>query len=114
MQYWLNGRTPDTEQQKQLAQQQFDFYANELKRANPYSIAPAMAAVTHARTYLGSFGGYDRIYQNMLAAANKVIPAIDFNRIYPGSSVVVVESHIVQGAFFARWIQVHAGCHSAS
>ncbi len=98
-QYWLNGRTPETEQQKQLAQQQFDFYANELKRGNPYSIAPAMPVVTHARTYLGSFGGYDRIYQNMLAAANKANPSIDFNRLYPGSSAVVVESHIVPGAF---------------
>ena len=99
MQHWLNGRTPETEQQKQLAQQQFDFYGNELKRGNPYSISPAMPAVTHARTYLGSFGGYDRIYQNMLAAANKANPAIDFNRLYPGSSAVVVESHVVPGAF---------------
>lgn len=98
-QYWLNGRTPETEQQKQLSQQQFDFYANELRKANPYSISPAMPAVTHARTYLGSFGGYDRIYQNMLAAANKANPSIDFNRIYPGSAVVVVESHVVPGAF---------------
>jgi type VI secretion system protein ImpL len=98
-QYWLNGRTPETEQQKQLAQQQFDFYANELKRGNPYSIAPAMPVVTHARAYLGSFGGYDRIYQNMLAAANKTNPSIDFNRIYPGSSAVVIESHVVPGAF---------------
>lgn len=99
MQYWLNGRTPETDEQKQLAQQQFDFYANELKRGNPYSIAPAMQVVTHARTYLGSFGGYDRIYQNMLAAANKSNPPIDFNRMYPGSSAVVVDPHIVPGAF---------------
>ena len=27
MQYWLNGRVPDTKEQRQLAQQQFDFYA---------------------------------------------------------------------------------------
>jgi len=99
MEYWLNGKTPQTDEQKQLAQQQFDFYANELKRGNPYSIAPAMPVVTHARTYLGSFGGYDRIYQNMLAAANKVNPPIDFNRAYPGSSAVVVEAHVVPGAF---------------
>lgn len=98
-QYWLNGKTPETDQQKQLAQQQFDFYANELRRGNPYSIAPAMPAVTHARTYLGSFGGYDRIYQNMLAAANKVNPPIDFNRAFPGSSSTVVEGHVVPGAF---------------
>lgn len=98
-QFWLNGRTPETDQQKQLAQQQFDFYANELRHGNPYSISPAMPAVTHARTYLGSFGGYDRIYQNMLAAANKVNPPIDFNRAYPGSSATVTEAHVVPGAF---------------
>jgi type VI secretion system protein ImpL len=98
-QYWLNGRTPETEQQKQLAEQQFDFYANELRRGNPYSIAPAMPVVTHARAYLSGFGGFDRIYQAMLAAANKAAPPVDFNRMYPGSSAVVVEPHIVSGAF---------------
>lgn len=98
-QYWLNGRTPETDQQKQLAQLQFDFYANELRRANPYAIAPAMPAVTHARAYLNSFGGFDRIYQGMLLAANKVAPSIDFNRAYPGSSSTVVAPHVVPGAF---------------
>ncbi|HEX3435864.1 MAG TPA: ImcF-related family protein [Pseudacidobacterium sp.] len=98
-QFWLNGRTAETDQQKQLAEQQFDFYANELRRGNPYSIAAAMPVVTHARIYLSGFGGFDRIYQAMLAAANKAAPPIDFNRLYPGSSAVVVEPHIVVGAF---------------
>jgi type VI secretion system protein ImpL len=99
MQYWLNGKTPETDEQKQLAQQQFDFYANELPRGNPYSIAPAMPVVTHARAYLNSFGGYDRIYLSMLDAAGKGNPPIDFNRLYPGSSATVGEAHIVLGAF---------------
>ena len=99
MQYWLNGRVPDTDEQKQLAQLQFDFYANELRSGNPYSIAPAMTSVNHARSYLASFGGFARIYQQMITAANKAAPSIDFNRLYPGSSAVVVESHIVPGAF---------------
>ncbi len=99
MQYWQNGRAPDTEEQKQLAQLQFDFYANELKSGNPYSIAPAMPAVSHARAYLASFGGFERIYQQMVNAANKIAPTIDFNRLYPGSASVVSESYIVPGAF---------------
>ena len=99
MQYWVKGRVADTDEQKQLAQLQFDFYANELRSGNPYSIAPAMASVNHARTYLASFGGFARIYQQMINAANKAAPAIDFNRLYPGSSAVVVDSHIVPGAF---------------
>ncbi len=99
MQYWQNGRLPDTDEQRQLAQLQFDFYANELRSGNPYSIAPAMSGVNHARTYLASFGGFARIYQQMINAADKAAPPIDFNRAYPGSAAVVVEPHIVQGAF---------------
>ncbi|MGH9585548.1 MAG: ImcF-related family protein, partial [Acidobacteriaceae bacterium] len=99
MQAWLNGRVPDTNEQKQLAQQQFDFYAAELARQNPYSIAPDTSAVTHARSYLANFGGFERIYQQMLTAAGKSAPSIDFNRTYPGSSATVVDGHIVPGAF---------------
>lgn len=99
MQYWLNGRVPDTNDQKQLAERQFDFYATEIAHANPYSIAPDMPAVTHARSYLANFGGFERIYQQMLTAANKATPSIDFNRDYPGSAATVVDGHIVPGAF---------------
>lgn len=99
MQYWQNGRAPETQEQRQLAQLQFDFYANELRVGNPYSIAPVTPTVTHARAYLASFGGIARIYQQMINAANKAAPPIDFNRLYPGSSAVVIEPHIVQGAF---------------
>jgi type VI secretion system protein ImpL len=99
LQYWENGRTPDTEQQKDLAALQFEFYAAELPKSDPLQIAPDTLAVNRARTYLAGFGGYQRIYQAMLAAAGKVAPAIDFNKNYPGSSATVVDSHVVQGAF---------------
>ena len=99
MQYWQNGRPPETDEQRQLAQLQFDFYADELRSGNPYSINPAAASVSHARTYLASFGGIARIYQQMINAANKAASSIDFNRLYPGSSAVVIEPFIVQGAF---------------
>jgi type VI secretion system protein ImpL len=99
MQYWQNGRTLETDQQRQLAIRQFDFYAAELPRNNPYTIAPETAAVTHARTYLSTFGGFERIYQQMLVAAGKASHAVDFNRDYPGSASTVVDSHIVPAAF---------------
>jgi type VI secretion system protein ImpL len=99
MQYWQNGRVPDSDEQKQLAQLQFDFYANELKNGNPYSIAPATTTVSHARSYLANFGGFERIYQQMIGEANKHAPAIDFNRTYPGSATTVVEPHVVAGAY---------------
>ena len=106
MQYWTNSRVPDTNEQKQLAQQQFDFYAGELSRQNPYSIAPDLPSVTHARSYLANFGGFERIYQQMLTAAGKVAPSVDFNRNFPGSSATVVDAHVVPGAFTS------AGFHS--
>lgn len=99
LQYWENGRTPETDDQLRLARQQFDFYAAQLVRANPYSIAPDMSVVTHARTYLASFGGFERIYQQMLTAAGKVARPIDFNRDYPGSGTTVIDAHIIAGAF---------------
>ena len=99
MQYWENGRTPESDEQVQLAHRQFDFYAAELARGNPYTIAPDMSAVTHARTYLAGFGGFERIYQQMITAASKAAHSVDFNRDVPGSSTTVVDGHIVPGAF---------------
>jgi len=99
LQYWENGRVPDTGEQLNLATRQFDFYAAELPKSDPIPIAPDTLAVNKTRTYLAGFGGYQRIYQSMLAAAGKVAPAIDFNRLYPGSNATVVDSHVVQGAF---------------
>jgi len=96
---WIHGERPETDLQKVLAEQQFRFYAEQLRRSNPYSIAPVMPTVTHARVSLSNFGGFNRIYQNMLLAAEHAAPAIDFNRLFPGSAATVVVTHIVPGAF---------------
>ncbi len=53
----------------------------------------------HARTYLSNFGAVPRIYQDMLTAAEKASPGIDFNRQYANSAASVVEPHFVRGAF---------------
>jgi type VI secretion system protein ImpL len=98
-QFWLNGRQPESQEQVQLAEQQFRFYSGELRRDKIYDIAPARPTVAHARGYLNSFGSVDRIYQNILAAAASRTPAVDFNRLFPGSAATVIETHIVPGAF---------------
>jgi type VI secretion system protein ImpL len=98
LQSLAGGRVLEGEQQ-QLARQQVNFYASELRRANPFSIAPDTAVVNHARAYLSKFGGVQRIYQGILSAAEKANPPIDFNRQYPHSAEVVVDGHIVPGAF---------------
>ncbi len=99
LRFWLNGRPQESALQSELAERQFAFYAEEIRHTEPFHIAPSMPAVTEARSYLDSFGGFDRIYQNMIAAANQATAAVDFNRLYPGSVATVVEPHVVPGAF---------------
>lgn len=97
MRWWTNARSVDPERQ-QLGQKQFDFYAGELREDNPYSKDADASGVEKARRYLSQFGGVERVYTAMLAEAGKN-PPIDFNRQFPGSAQVVVETHVVPGAF---------------
>jgi type VI secretion system protein ImpL len=98
MRHWTAGRTVDP-QRAQLAQAQFDFYAGELKDSNPFSSDNDPVAIEHARRYLAQFAGIERVYQNMLADAGKTNPPIQFNRRFPGSAEVVVDTREVAGAF---------------
>ena len=102
---WLNGRRPLTDEQVSLADRQFRFYAEELRPQKLYAIAADPPTLVRARAYLNSFGSFDRVYQNILAAASHTAPTIDFNRLYPGSAATVVESHLVPGAFSAAGFQ---------
>jgi type VI secretion system protein ImpL len=98
LQYW-NGTRPVDPVQEQLAQKQFDFYATDLARQDPYDITADAGVVTHARNYLSHFLADTRIYQAMLNDADKTAVAVDFNRQYPGSAASVIDSYIVRGAF---------------
>jgi len=98
LQYWIGSRQVDSSQ-RTLAQKQIDFYATELARQDPYSITADKPALDHARGYLSHFLADTRIYQDMLNAANKANPDVDFNRNYPGSAATVVDSYVVKGAF---------------
>ena len=96
--YWIGGGQVDDEQ-KRVATKQFDFYGNELLTHPPYDIAPDTAVVQHAQGYLFNFVASTRIYQAMLADAEKAGSPIDFNRQYPGSLAYLVDPKIVHGAF---------------
>ena len=98
LQYWLKSWAVEPAR-SQLARQQMDFYSAELLRQNPYTINPDSATVGHARTYLSNFGAVPRIYQDMLTAAEKTSPGVDFNKQYPNSAAFLVEPHFVPGAF---------------
>src|SRR2546421_383999 len=95
---WSAGRGVDPER-VQLAQKQFEFYAEELKVANPFSSENDTLAVDRARRYLRQFGGIDRVYQFMLSEAGKSNPAVDYHQTFPTAGQAVVDRTIVSGAF---------------
>ena len=95
---WSAGKGLDAER-TDLARKQFEYYSDALLAADPYSSASDSLAVGNARNYLKQFNGTERIYLNMLTAAGKNIPSVNFNRQYPGSAQVVVNSYEVTGAF---------------
>ena len=100
---WSAGRNIDVERQ-QLAQKQFDFYAEELKAANPFSAENDTLAVERARTYLKRFSGADSVYQFMLAEAEKTSRPVSFHQTFPAAAQAVIDRNIVPGAFTkAAW-----------
>ena len=98
---WQRGQTTDADITA-LARRQFEFYGSELPTFNPFPTAASTALVTHARTFLARFTGGEQIYRNMLAAANKSIPAVKMPQT-PGILTTIPEvagSFSVAGAKF--------------
>jgi type VI secretion system protein ImpL len=98
MTWWTRGRSVDPDRLA-LAQKQFDFYAEELKEENPYTSENDTLAIERARSYLKQFAGTERVYAFMLSEADKAGKPINFNRDFPGSAAVVVNTYDVRGAF---------------
>jgi len=63
---------------------QFDFYASDLVRENPFTEKNDAAAVDRARLHLSKFSGTERIYQFMLSDASRSAKKINFNEQFPG------------------------------
>ncbi len=112
--HWLGSRPLDTDRAK-LAQQQFDFYSDELRYENPYSSDNDGQAVARARHYLAQFAALERIYQAMLAEASRRNPTVNFNKQFPGSSEAVTNNKDIAGAFSKDgWAFMDDAIHHAS
>jgi type VI secretion system protein ImpL len=90
---WAEGRNVDAERTG-LARNQFDFYSEELKTANPFSTENDTLTVERARRYLKSFNAEERIYQGLVDAASRKFPPV---RMFPNE--VVLDPKEVRGAF---------------
>jgi type VI secretion system protein ImpL len=94
---WSAGKDVDEERQN-LARRQFEYYSAQLASSDPVPSQADGDTIQHARQYLRQFNGTEQIYQSMLAAARRN-PDINFNRRYPNSSEVLIETHSVPGAY---------------
>lgn len=95
---WLGQRTVDSTRM-QIAQRQFDTYVRELQFSNPLPEKANEVAVARGRAFLRGFNGSERIYQFMLAEAEKKTQPVLFNRRYPAMAAFVTDPYQVPGAF---------------
>jgi type VI secretion system protein ImpL len=94
---WLADRRLD-ETTSQLAQRQFDFYAETLPAGNPFFFVADENVVTKGRAYLRGFGDEERLYQAAIGQAAQINP-LNFNRLYAGSDRIVISRTVIPGAF---------------
>jgi type VI secretion system protein ImpL len=96
MSHWVAGRDIDKDR-KDLATLQFDFFATELAKENPYATGNSKILIDGARAYLKQFKGIDRYYAQLLSKASQ--KDVSFNDQFPDSVGVIVSNHKVRGAF---------------
>jgi type VI secretion system protein ImpL len=114
LQAFWHGACPVDDNRKKLVALQMDFYAEELKDYDPFPRASDPAVTEHARGYLNSMRGQQRVYQTLLNEANRKVPSIVFNRIYPGTEAAVLNGKEVPGAFTKDgWTIVQNGLRDA-
>ncbi len=98
MTHWVDGRDIDNDR-KDLAALQFDYYAAELAKENPFSMGNSRILIEQARAYLKQFAGIDRFYAQLLSKASQNSRDLSFNEQYPDSVGIMVSNHKVKAAF---------------
>jgi type VI secretion system protein ImpL len=100
LEHWQNGQQASAAQ-RELARENFEFYAAGLSHTNPFPAytTPDPVAVDNARAYLARFAQEERIYQAMLTGAADNRKPIVFNSDFPGSATVVVNDYRVDPGF---------------
>ena len=110
---WARGQSLDADMTA-LARRQFEFYAAELARANPWPQAADGGIVRHSRDFLRRFSGADQIYQSMLAQANQSAPPAKLVEVAPMAAGVIAAPNEMPGAFTtAGWAQMENAFRNA-
>ena len=110
---WARGQSLDADMTA-LARRQFEFYAAELARGNPWPQAADGGIVRHSRDFLRRFSGADQIYQSMLAQANQAAPPAKLLEVAPMAPGVIAAPNEMPGAFTtAGWAQMENAFRNA-
>jgi type VI secretion system protein ImpL len=96
MTHWVADRDIDKDR-RDLAALQFDFFATELAKENPFPTGNSKPLIEQARAYLKQFSGIDRNYQQLLSKAAQ--GETSFSDQFPDSAGVIVSSYKVKKAF---------------
>jgi type VI secretion system protein ImpL len=96
MSHWIADRDIDKDR-KDLAALQFDFFATELAKENPFPTGNSKQRIETARAYLKQFSGIDRNYMQLLSNAGQ--KDMSFGDQFPDSAGVIVSSYKVKKAF---------------
>ncbi len=96
MSHWVADRDIDKDR-KDLAALQFDFFATELAKENPFPTGNSKPLIDQARAYLKQFSGIDRNYVQLLSKAAQ--GEASFSDQFPDSAGVIVSSYKVKKAF---------------
>jgi len=96
MTHWAADRDIDKDR-RDLAALQFDFFATELAKENPFPTGNSKTLIEQARAYLKQFSGIDRNYVQLLSKAAQ--KDVSFSEQFPDSAGVIVSSYKVKGAF---------------
>jgi type VI secretion system protein ImpL len=83
------------------ADRQIDFYARELARGNPLSLAEDIEGRERARQYLRQVKGVDRLYRSILADAEKTLRKTSLSDLASGYTQVLNGPNEVNSAFSA-------------
>jgi len=96
MSHWVADRDIDKDR-KDLAGLQFDFYATELAKENPFAMGNSKLMIEQARAYLKQFAGVDRYYVQLLSKVSQ--PDLSFNDQFKDAAGLILSNHKVKGAF---------------
>jgi type VI secretion system protein ImpL len=83
----------------ELIRRQFDFFAQEIRLANPLPASPDAAAVARARAFLTEFADEERVYQSLVFQVSEENPPVEFGRLAAGAQGVVRNPYTVPGAY---------------